>query len=135
MDNFMENEKKFECDQCLESFNRNFSLTLHKTVIHSTKSLKCKESGKVFNLENELQSSQDFQEKIQKPTVVVDSSVKKLECKENGKDPNIKDFQCVICEKPFSTGCAEKMITTTSASIILTSEVVEAETLLQSIST
>ena len=54
----MGNEKKFECDQCLKSFNRNFSLTLHKTVVHNgEKTLKCKETGTVYNLEYELLQS------------------------------------------------------------------------------
>ena len=91
----MGNEKKFECDQCLESFNRNFSLTLHKTVIHSsTKTLKCKQSGKIYNLENELQSTHDIQEKIEKTSEDEEKSL---------KDMQIKRFYCQQCDNTFKT--------------------------------
>ena len=93
MDNFMENEKKFECDQCLESFNRNFSLTLHKTVIHSsTKTLKCNESGKIYNLEDEFHNTKsefhNIQENIEKKSL---------------KDVQIKRFYCQQCDNTFKT--------------------------------
>ena len=60
MDVIEENEKKFKCDQCSESFKRNFSLTLHRTVLHNTvKKLECKESGKVYDLQNVMSHPQD----------------------------------------------------------------------------
>ena len=96
MDDVMENKKKFECDQSLEYFNRNFSLTLHKTVIHSSaKTLKCKQSGKIYNLENEFQSdSHDNQENFEKSTEDEEKSLKDMRLKRN---------QCLQCNKTFNS--------------------------------
>ena len=50
---------KLKCEECPESFNRNFSLTLHRTVVHEKlKTLQCKESGIVYNLQNDLRTDQ-----------------------------------------------------------------------------
>ena len=56
--NYQQNEKKFHCNQCSESFNRNFSLTIHTTVVHSeVKTLECNQSGKVYNLKGLVKCS------------------------------------------------------------------------------
>ena len=89
MEIFPETKKKFKCGQCTESFHRNFSLTLHRTVVHNgMKTLECKETGKVYNIENKVESpkrnSSDIQENI--------ANV------ENGT----REHKCDICQITFS---------------------------------
>ena len=57
---FQGNKMNFKCGQCSESFKKNFSLTLHRTVVHSdVKTLECNQSGKVYNLEGLVKCSRE----------------------------------------------------------------------------
>ena len=81
---------KFKCEECPKSFNRNFSLTLHRTVVHKNlKTLRCKESGKVYKLQYELNISKTNSSNLKpKDENTPDSS-------EN------KEIQCTHCHKTF----------------------------------
>ena len=119
MENVMGNEKKFECDQCLESFNRNFSLTLHKTVIHSNaKTLKCKQSGKIYNIENKFESSHNFQVKSTEDDKKSRSNsteslnryeeppVKEKKSSSIKSYQNLTDFKCDTCDQTLRSNKA-----------------------------
>ena len=120
MDGSPENEKKFECDQCLESFNRNFSLTLHKTVIHDcAKTLECKETGKIYNIENEeeeipiIDSFNDEKSiesvhnltRVHKCDICQMTFSRKRTMKYHVEYIHKQDkmYKCKMCEKAFST--------------------------------
>ena len=92
---YQQNEKKFHCNQCSESFNRNFSLTLHTTVVHNeVKTLECIESGKVYNLEGLVKCSTSNSSST--------STNSQRNIKPTTKSLETKDTQCAVCKKSFS---------------------------------
>ena len=99
MDSSTESEKKFKCEQCPECFNRNFSLMLHRTVVHNAvKKLECSQSGKVYELENVVTNPKGNCKEI---TVIKDTS------------NNLKETQCEECKKFFGNkNTLEKHIST-----------------------
>ena len=118
---------KLKCEECPESFNRNFSLTLHRTVVHEKlKTLQCKESGIVYNLQNDLRTpktkpsnlkvNREKIPEIGKKYTSKSLATKRIQCTECNKfyksnkifkrhfkviHEKQKSFQCEKCEKSF----------------------------------
>ena len=89
---YQANENKFQCEQCSKSFNRNFSLTLHRTVVHSdVKTLECNQSGKVYNLEGLVKCS------TSNSTSTSINSQRNIE--PTTKSLETKVTQCAVCKK------------------------------------
>ena len=95
LDDFQGNKMNFQCGQCSESFKKNFSLTLHRTVVHSdVKTLECNQSGKVYNLEGLVKSRSN--------------SISTSQNSQNDLNPNTEHLEnkithCTDCKKSFNT--------------------------------